>query len=267
MRKVFVILVCIDLVDSTRFVESVGDVRASKAMRVYDRIFRGLLIKYNGLEIDKTDGALLIFETMREALKYVTEYHALVERHLKFSSRVGVHCGHVIMYSNYEHFVARGAKPVEVDGIHKIITARIMSVAAGGQTLMSQRAGEYAASVRGTLLMRDLGVWRLKGVRAPLNLYAISTKAQRLKSPPESDKVTFVRPPPLTRRQIWVRRFNRWVLPHIMLFIVYTVTGVLSLFEFAGKIDWGMTSAHRHVIIFIEWVYAPLWADFWRGLN
>ena len=100
VKQAFVILVCIDLVDSTKFIESLGDVRASKAMCVYDRIFRGLLFKYNGLEIDKTDGALLIFETMREALAYITEYHALVEHHLCLRSQAGIHCGNVIMHSN-----------------------------------------------------------------------------------------------------------------------------------------------------------------------
>jgi class 3 adenylate cyclase len=251
VKQVFVILVCIDLVDSTRFIESQGDVRASQAMRVYDRIFRGLLIKYNGLEIDKTDGALLIFETMREALAYITEYHALIEHHLKLRSRAGIHCGHVIMHSNNAHFVARGAKPVEVDGIHKVITARVMSLASGGQTLMSKRAGEYAASVRGKLIMRDVGVWRLKGVKAPLKLFAISANTARLTAPRETDKVTLVRPPPLTPRQRWVRRFNLYVMPPLLIYTVYMLTGVLAVLEYFNVIShWGMREAHN----FIHWL-------------
>ncbi len=266
MKQVFVILVCIDLVDSTRFIETQGDVRASQAMRIYDRIFRGLLIKYNGLEIDKTDGALLIFETMREALAYITEYHALVEHHLELRSRAGIHCGHVIMHSNSAHFVARGAKPVEIDGIHKVITARIMSVARGGQTLTSQRAGEYAASIRGQLLMRDVGVWSLKGVSKTFKLYAISANAQRLQTPVESDKVKLLRPPPLTPRQVWARRFKMWVLPHLILFCIHTLTSVLAVLEFAGVLHGGMREIHAGVCALIRWVYAPLYKSFWLSL-
>ena len=69
MEQSFAILVIIDIVDSTKFIEKAGDMRAAKTMRLYDRIFRGLLIKYAGLEIDKTDGALLLFESMRDALR------------------------------------------------------------------------------------------------------------------------------------------------------------------------------------------------------
>lgn len=252
MKQVFVILVCIDLVNSTQFLESQGDVRASQSMRIYDRIFRGLLVKYNGLEIDKTDGALLIFETMREALAYITEYHALVEHHLRLSSRAGIHCGHVMMHSNNAYFVARGAKPVEVDGIHKVITARIMSVASGGQTLMSQRAGEYAYSVRGQLLMRDVGVWKLKGVKAPFKLYAISANLTRLTMPQESDKVKLLRPPPLTPRQMWMRRFKRYVMPPLIMFYVYVIAGVLATFEYFGVIGmWGAS----YVYDFLRWLF------------
>ena len=246
MKRAFVILVCIDLVDSTKFIESQGDVRASQAMRVYDRIFRGLLIKYNGLGIDKTDGALLILETMREALAYITAYHALVEHHINLRSRAGIHCGHIIMHSNAAHFVARGAKPVEVDGIHKVITARVMSVASGGQTLMSRRAGEYAASVRGKLLMRDVGLWRLKGVKAPLKLYAKSANASRLMTPKESDKVKLLKPPPLTPRQLWVRRVKRYIITPALLTALYAFTCFLAYLEYFGVIgDWGIRDAHN----------------------
>jgi class 3 adenylate cyclase len=255
VKQAFVILVCIDIVDSTQFIESQGDVRASQVMRVYDQIFRGLLIKYNGLEIDKTDGALLIFETMREALQYITAYHAMIEHHLNLKSRAGIHCGPVVMFSNNEQFVARGAKPIEVDGIHKVITARIMSVAGGGQTLMSQRAGEYAASVRGQLLMKNIGVWSLKGVKAPLKLFAISASNKRLYAPQESEKVKLIKPPPLTPRERWKRRFNRYVLPVILLFSAYTALCFITVLEFLGKIDIYATELHALIIKAVRSVF------------
>lgn len=98
MKREFVILVLIDIVDSVKWIERLGDVKSTQQMKIYNRIFRGLLIKYQGVEIDKTDGALLIFERMRDALRYIDEYHRLVEHHLKLRSRVGVHCGEVILH-------------------------------------------------------------------------------------------------------------------------------------------------------------------------
>lgn len=236
-RSTFVIMVVIDLVDSTKFFQRHGDVQAAEAMRVYDRIFRGLLIKYDGLEIDKTDGALLIFETMREALAYCDEYHRLVEKHLGLMSRVGIHCGHVVMHSNNQTFVSRGAKPIEVDGIHKNIAARIMSLAQGGQTFLSRRAGEYAASVRGKRILADLGEWSMKGVSKPMRLYAISSDVKRLRRPIETDKVKLVKPPKLTPRERRIRMFNVFILWPSILYGLYMWIHFLALCEYMGALS------------------------------
>lgn len=260
MKRVFAILVCIDIVDSTKFVEQVGDMRASQAMRSYDRIFRGLLIKYNGLEIDKTDGALLLFETMREALAYVTDYHALIEHRLQLMSRVGIHCGHIIMHSNASIFVSRGAKPIEVDGIHKVITARIMSVARGGQTILSQRAGEYASSIRGKLYMRDIGVWKLKGVQAGIRLFALSANIQRLQLPPETSKVKLLRPPPRSTREIWTTRFKVWVVPHLVLLWLYLASGILTYMAIFQVIVFNVYP----IYLWLHWLLRSIYIEWWQ---
>lgn len=258
-HRTFVILVVIDLVDSTAFFERYGDRQASEAMRVYDRIFRGLLIKYNGLEIDKTDGALLLFETMREALTYTEEYHRYVEKHLPFKSRVGVHCGHVMMHSNSPTFVSRGAKPVEVDGIHKNIAARIMSVAGGGQTFLSERAGEYAASVRGKLLIRHLGRWSMKGVQKPMSIYAIGADPKRLASPVANDKVKLVVPPRLTPRERRVRLFKVFILYPLLIHSTYMWLHFLAMLEQFGyfKTRWftRLVNFESWVIYYLNWAF------------
>lgn len=239
MQAAFVILVVIDLVDSTKFFERVGDRRASEVMRVYDRIFRGLLIKFDGLEIDKTDGALLLFESMREALAYCSEYHKLVEKYVGLKSRVGIHCGNVMMHSNNRTFVSRGAKPIEVDGIHKNIAARIMSLSGGGQTFLSKLAGEYASasSVRGKLLMRNLGEWKMKGVKAPMRLYAIGPDLASLKQPKETEKVKLVRPPALTPRERSLRFIKVFILYPLIIVGIYAFLCLLAMFEYFGQID------------------------------
>lgn len=232
MNQSFVILMMIDIVDSTKTTEKLGDMKMSQKMRLYDRISRGLLIKWNGLEIDRTDGYLLLFESMREALEYSTEYHKLVEQHLGFKSRIGIHAGVVIMHSNDKFFVSRGAKPIEVEGIQKSVCARIMSLSLGGQTLLSERAGQIAMSSRNKLLMRDIGKWQFKGVKKPMQLYSISWDKSRLVRPKNTDKVKLAKKPKLTREQIVRRRLIIIFGPIISLFVLWFILIVLSILEF-----------------------------------
>ena len=49
-------------------------------------------------------------------------------------ARAGLHVGAVILRENSADDVARGAKPLEVDGIAKPTAARVMALAQGGQT-------------------------------------------------------------------------------------------------------------------------------------
>jgi class 3 adenylate cyclase len=263
MKSTFVILVMIDIVDSTKFIERVGDMRASEVMRVYDRIFRGLLIKYEGLEIDKTDGALLLFETMKDALNYVTAYHDMVERHLGLRSRCGIHCGNIMMHSNNQVFVSRGAKPIEVEGLQKAVTARIMSLAGGGQTLLSKRAGEYAASIRGKLLMRDMGVWQLKGVKHPMQLYAISNDVNRLARPKENDKVKMVRPPKLTPKERRNRFIRRYIFYPVILFTGYFWLCFIAMLEYLGYFKYAVATTILH---YGKYLILPFYRDFWTWL-
>ena len=237
MNQAFVILMMIDIVDSTKTTEKLGDMKMSQKMRLYDRISRGLLIKWNGLEIDRTDGYLLLFESMREALEYSTEYHKLVEQHLGFKSRIGIHAGVVIMHSNDKYFVSRGAKPIEVEGIQKSVCARIMSLSLGGQTLLSNRAGQIAMSSRNNLFMRDIGKWQFKGVKKPMQLYCIAWDKSRLVRPKGNDKVKLVIKPKLTREELIKLRFKRYGIPLIFLITAYWSLIVLSMLEFAGKTD------------------------------
>lgn len=237
MNQAFVILVMIDIVDSTKTTEKLGDMKMSQKMRLYDRISRGLLIKWNGLEIDRTDGYLLVFENMREALEYSMEYHKLVELHLGFSSRIGIHAGVVVMHSNDSFFVSRGAKPIEIEGIQKSVCARIMNLSLGGQTLLSQRAGQIAMSVRGKLLMKDVGKWKFKGLKKPMLIYAISWSLDRLKRPKGNDKAKLLVAPKLTKKELFKLRLKRYGIPSLVLFYIYCILIYFYFLEFAGETE------------------------------
>ena len=241
IEPTFAILVLIDIANSTKFIEKVGDVQASKTFRIYDRIFRSLLIKYEGIEIDKTDGALLIFENMKGAIQYVFEYHHLVEKHLKLQSRVGIHCGIVMMHNNSSLFVSRGAKPVEVEGLQKAIGARIMSLAEPGQTLMSPRASQIAMSIQSQVptkfFLKHVGDYSLKGVKKPMPIHTIATSRNRLLIPRNKGKVKRVNPPKLSKKEKRIRFFKRYILPLILVFIYEFTCRVIYILNEFGYCD------------------------------
>lgn len=63
-----------DLVASTKLVECLGDAAAADLLARHDRIARDLLVVYNGREIDKSDGFLLLFERPIEAVRFALAY-------------------------------------------------------------------------------------------------------------------------------------------------------------------------------------------------
>lgn len=271
IEPTFAILVLIDIANSTRFVERVGDFNAAKTFKVYDRIFRGLLVKYAGIEIDKTDGALLLFENMKDAINYTQEYHRLVEKHLGFKSRVSIHCGVVMMHSNSTIWISRGAKPIEVEGLQKAIGARIMCLADPGQTLLSLRSAQIAISIskinRLGMFFRHVGDYRLKGVQKPLPIFAMSKDKERLKNPKNKDKIKRVNPPKRSSKEQRIRFFYIYILPTI-LYLTFRITfWVLAGFSSFGLFDpfkenW-FVRINRLFETFENFFFSIFTADFW----
>jgi len=82
-----------DLVDSTRWLDRVGDERAAEVIARHDRI-----AEHGGREIDKTDGFLILFDRPLHAVLYALDYHQALdtlggEIGADLTSRVGIHLG------------------------------------------------------------------------------------------------------------------------------------------------------------------------------
>jgi TolB-like protein/class 3 adenylate cyclase len=194
-----------DLVNSTHLVEELGDARAAELFHRHEIDARALLQPNRGREIDKTDGFLLLFDRPINAVSYALAYHdGLARLSREFGrpvvARVGIHLGEVTLRENQPEEVGRGAKPLEVDGIAKVIAARLMTLAAPRQTLLTRAAFDLARrsavheeSLPRTLVWRSHADYRLKGVSeavevcevgvpgvAPLVPPAGSEKAQRV---------------------------------------------------------------------------------------
>lgn len=250
----FAIIVMIDIVNSTKYVEKVGDKVASETFRLYDRIFRGLLVKYDGIEIDKTDGALLLFQNMKNAVHYVEEYHKLVEKHIGLKSRVGIHCGTVMMHSNHSVWVSRGAKPVEVEGLEKVLCARVMSLAGAGQTLTTKRASQIILSFR-LVYVGYIGDYKLKGVKKPLSLYVVGKDKKRFKIPKGNDKVKLVKKPPLNAKQKTYRFFMVFVFPFCVPWSIEFYLYVVEILRIFGYI----TTNIKPILYYIRRVQNLIW--------
>ena len=180
-------LLVADIVDSTLLTETLGNVEAARVWAAHDRIARDLLSSHRGREIDKADGLLLMFADGADAMRYAAAYHhALQSLDVPLQARVGLHVGDVILRENAAADVARGAKPIEVEGIAKATAARIMSVAGPGQTLLSRQATQ--ALDHAALRIESHGHWRLKGLAEPVELFEICDDDAAPRPPADNPK-------------------------------------------------------------------------------
>jgi len=181
-------LLLTDVVDSTKMSEALGDEAMAAVWTAHDRVARDLLPLWRGREIDKTDGMLLLFEDAADAVNYAAAYHqALATLPVPLKARAGLHVGPVILRENSAQDVARGAKALEVDGLAKPTAARVMSLARGGQTLLTQEARQVLGET--PLALQSHGHWVMKGVSAPVELFEVGADAAAFAAPPDSEKV------------------------------------------------------------------------------
>jgi class 3 adenylate cyclase len=204
-------LLVTDLVDSTAIAHRIGDAATAALWVEHDRLARDLLQHWRGREIDRSDGFFLLFDRSVDALGYVMAWHQalaqmghdrLARFKLELASRAGLHVGDVTLRANPPEDVARGAKPLEADGLAKAVAARVMSLARGGQTLLTAAAHEALLGEQpGTLpRLRSHGRWKLKGIADPLELFEAGSAETVFAPPADSDKV---------HRVVW--RDGRWL--------------------------------------------------------
>lgn len=194
-------LLLTDLVDSTRLTETLGDGAAAELGAAHDRAARDLLRRWHGREIDKTDGLLVLFDDVADAVGCALDYHrALAALSVPLQARAGIHVGAVTLRANPPEDVAHGAKPVEVEGLAKPVTARIMSLARAGQTLLS--AEGRAALGNSAHRVQSHGHWRVKGVAEPLEIFEVGDDGAPFVPPPDGEKVYRV----VRQGELWLPR-------------------------------------------------------------
>lgn len=193
MNERILAIVLLDIIGSTAFVQQAGALRAARWLQYHDRLTRTLLYRFNGREIDRSDGFMLSFERTIDAVNFALHYQQTIPPKTYLDTRIGIHWGSIIEVIQDETFVDVGAKKVELEGVSKNIAARTMSVCGKKQVLLTKEAFEAIRgrwnhyTPKGTRYA-CLGLYGFKGVTEPQILYAVGIDIESLQPPPSSEK-------------------------------------------------------------------------------
>ena len=210
-------IVLLDIIGSTAFVQKVGAKKAAVWLQYHDRLARSLIYKYNGREIDRSDGFLLSFETIIDAVNFSLHYQEVIPKKIHLNTRIGIHWGPIIEVEQEELFVGVGAKRIELEGISKNIAARTMSLSGPGQVLLTKEAMTIARRKgRNMHTPKEtryacVGMYKFKGVREPQEIYAVGVDFNSLQPPKGSEKVQRLGGPKYIRKKARDRKFFDWV--------------------------------------------------------
>lgn len=113
----------------------------------YDRGLRERVARHGGVEVEKGEGFLALFERPIDAVACALAHHRALDVDLQ--ARAAVHLGEVLLRHNPPEEVSRGARSLEVEGSAKGVVARLAALGGAGQTLLTQGAFDLARRARG----------------------------------------------------------------------------------------------------------------------
>ncbi len=153
-----------DIVGSTRKAAELGDAGWRRLLELHDRLIGEQVDLFRGKVIDRTgDGALSTFTSPDHAIDCARALQTPMAE-LGLTIRAGVHFGQVELL---------GADGVGGIGVH--IGARVMSLAAAGEILLSHTAQGVLAGSRYSF--EDRGMHELKGVPGKWMIFAVGPQA------------------------------------------------------------------------------------------
>ena len=194
-------LLQISLFDLRRLSEILGSSRAYDAITRHDRLARDLLSELAGLEINKVDGFLLLFERPVDAVQYALAYHQKLaelsaEIGAEMQARIGIHLGEVFLRENTPEDIHRGAKPLEVEGLAKLVVSRVSGLAGPTRTLLTQEAYDLARRAMADPQFEGAkvywfghGFYRFQGVEEPARIFEMAgTPIEPVIPPQDTDR-------------------------------------------------------------------------------
>ena len=159
--RVLATVVFTDIVDSTRKAVELGDHQWKKLLEQHHAVVREHLKRFRGREINTAgDAFLAAFDGPARAVHAAAAIISNVAK-LGVTVRAGVHTGECEVMGN------------ELSGVAVHVGARVASVAASGEVLVSSTVKDLVAG--SGLRFRDRGMHELKGVPGAWQLYSVNT--------------------------------------------------------------------------------------------
>lgn len=190
-----------DMVDSSALKIQIGDQGyVEEIARPHNEMFRALLKKCSGtVERAYTgDGFMATFASVGDAVTCALRFHHALRTarwgRVTPKTRIGIHLGDTI------EFEGKSSQETSLASHAADMTARVMSLGEGGQTLMTRAAFDSARqSVRSFTLTDDspeselewlaYGHYRFKGSEEPMEIFEVGVKdAAPLRAPGDSEK-------------------------------------------------------------------------------
>ena len=218
MTQVTLAIVFLDIINSTKFVQKHGAQKSAAWFQVHDKLARSLVYKHNGREIDRSDGFMLSFYNLGDAIQFALKYQETIPYKVPFNSRIGIHWTNIIEIHQEDKYTSAGAKSVELEGIGKATAARCMSICQEKQVLLTKaaclkfksmlNAQSYISKKTRIALV---GLYQFKGVKNPQEIYAIGNSIEVLQPPPSGGKVKRIGGAKKIQNRVRDRKIYEWI--------------------------------------------------------
>ena len=151
-----------DIVSSTNIVSEVGDAKARNLFVQHDKLIRGLLRKYDGIELQNLgDGFMLSFPSATYAIRCACAMQQTISQDLpQVKLKIGINTGEVVIREGYHPF-----------GQAVVIASRIVEKCASQQILISDISKSLAAGSKFTC--SEIGKFEPKGIDYSIKLFEV----------------------------------------------------------------------------------------------
>jgi class 3 adenylate cyclase len=197
MVKANIAIVLTDIIGSTKFVERNGNLNAAKWFKVHDKHCISLIYRFNGILCDASDGFLMYFNTVQDALAFSFAYKkSLLKHKFPFATRIGIHYDSMLILKTPQSLIDINHKRISLEGIGKNVAARTMSICGSQQILLTTNAyNQYArrlyshSHIPKGALIASAGLYEFKGVKNPEQIWVAALNALDLTPPLSGEKV------------------------------------------------------------------------------
>jgi class 3 adenylate cyclase len=159
--RIVTTLLMTDIVDSTATASRLGDTTWKQKLGEHNRLVRGRLERYLGKEVNTTgDGFLAMFASTVAAIRCAVSIRDATAR-MELPVRIGIHTGEVELL------------PGDIGGLAVHAAARVMALGGASEIMVSSSTRGLVED--GDLRFESRGVHQLKGLPAPLEVFALAS--------------------------------------------------------------------------------------------